>query len=253
MPPIVPDLSEAYAKLERSRYHISDLEARITAYLATDFYRLTIKPNERNGLMEVTFDSLHQPDKQINALIGDAVSNLRSTLDYIVVALVAPITGKPEACGFPFANDEKGFIGEVGSKRAFGHADAAVRQFILDEVQAYKGGKGEALWVLNNLRNKDKHRLLVATASVAGVVLSFCDANGNTYRNMGCGIEAGQNSLLIRAPMNHIQFTDKPKLTFEILFEEPALIEHKPVAVFLNSVARNAQRILDAIQVGLGD
>jgi hypothetical protein len=44
---------------------------------------------------------MHEVDKNINAVIGDAGSNLRSVLDYVAVALVKPFGGNPEKTGFP--------------------------------------------------------------------------------------------------------------------------------------------------------
>src|ERR1700730_14902236 len=112
------DLSDARQKLARAREHIADAEARIGGFLATNFYRLRFEPDQREGRVKIIFDSLHQPDKNINAVIGDAVGNLRSMLDYAAVALVAPITGKPESVGFPFADDINGFTGEVSKALA---------------------------------------------------------------------------------------------------------------------------------------
>lgn len=244
---ITPDLSDAYAKLARGRHHIADLEASISAYLATDFYRLRLEVDQWEGRMEVIFDSLHQPNKTINALIGDAIGNLRSALDYLVVALVAPISGKPDTCKFPFADDEKGFGGEV--KATLSYSTQIIRDHFINKVQAYQGGNGHALWVLNKLRNRDKHRFLVATTNIAGITVSFRDRNGNVFKNCGMGVSQGNSGVFISAPINHIQFTDKPTPRFEIMLEEPPYLQGAPVASFLNGVASDVQSLLDAIKV----
>lgn len=246
-----PDLTDAREKLRRGRDHIADLETRIGAFLATDFYRLRFEADQREGRMKVLFDSLHEPDKRVNAVIGDAVGNLRSALDYLVVALAAPLAGSTEGLGFPFANDDKGFSGEVRSKRTLGFAEAAIQDYFIQEVQAYNGGKGHALWVLNKLRNIDKHRLLVATASMAGVRASWVDRGGNVFTDCEFGVLAGQNGTFINAPINSIKFTEQPKPMFEIQFREPPYVDGQVVPVFLHGAAGDVERLLDAIEVRL--
>lgn len=87
---MVLDVADARTKLSRARDHIADVESQINSFLSTDFYRLRFETNQGEGRVEVIFDSLHHPQKRVNALIGDAVGNLRSTLDYIAVALAYP-------------------------------------------------------------------------------------------------------------------------------------------------------------------
>lgn len=198
--------------------------------------------------MKIVFDSLHQPDKRVNALIGDAVGNLRSALDYLTVAFAHPLTGKTDGTGFPFADNANGFAGEVRAGRCFGPCEVAVQDFFINEVQAYNGGNGHAFWVLNKLRNIDKHRLLVATVSVASVIASFRDRNRNTFTDNRFSVTAGKSGTLIDAPIDHIEFTDQPRPAFEILFQEAGVIEGVPVLKFLKNGAGITKRLLDAIQ-----
>jgi hypothetical protein len=243
-----PDLTDAYVKLDRARDHIADIESQIVSFLATDFYRMRLEADQGAGRMKIVFDSLHQPDKRINALIGDAVGNIRSTLDYLTVAFTYPLTGKADGIGFPFANDANGFAGEVRAGRCFGPCDAAVQDFFITEVQAYKRGNGHTFWVLNKLRNIDKHRLLVATVSIASVIASFRDRNQNTYRDMRFGVTAGQSGTLIDAPIGHIEFTDQPRPAFEVRLQEAGVIEDVPVLKFLYEGAATTKRLLDVVE-----
>ena len=193
-------------------------------------------------------DSLHQPDKRVNALIGDAVGNLRSTLDYLAVAFAYPLTGKTAGFGFPFADDAKGFAGEVRAERCFGKCDAAVQNFVINEIQAYKGGNGHAFWVLNKLRNIDKHRLLVATLSIASVITSFRDRDQNTFTNFRFGVTAGDSGTLIDAPTGHIQSTDQSRPGFEVRFQEHGVIEEVPVMSFLKDSAGMTELLLHQVE-----
>lgn len=241
-----PDFTDAHIKLCRARHHIAEIKSQIATFLVTDFYRLRFETNHRKGRVEVIFDSLHQPDKSVNALIGDAVGNLRSTLDYIAVALAYPVTGKTDKTGFPFADDANGFAGEVRSQRTLGPCDLGIQNFFTQEVQAYQGGKGETFWTLNKLRNIDKHRLLVATAQLASVTASWRDRNGGTFSGVTMSISAGQSGTFIDAPIEHIEFTNEPKGSFAILLKEPPFIDGVPVEAFLDRAASATEALLNS-------
>jgi len=233
--------------LARAHEHIADVEARIVRFLATDFYRIRFEPDQRANRLKIIFDSLHQPDKMVNSVIGDVIGNLRSALDYALVALVAPITGKSEDIGFPFADDVKGFTGQA--TKSLTVCDRTILGHFINEVQAYDGGKGHSLWVLNKLRNIDKHRFLIAAVHIAGIRASFQDADRNVFTDCTFGQVAGQSGTMIDAPINHIQFTNKPTPLFEVGIDEPAYVPKTSAVTFLNSIASDVKHILDALEV----
>jgi hypothetical protein len=250
------DLSDAYLKLARAREHIAEAEARINAFLQTEICTLALQPDPQTGTTVLALQSVQQPGKKIDVVIGDAISNLRSTLDYIAVALIEPITGKGNNITFPFADDEKGFAGEVRKAKAFGPCAQAIIDHFINDVQAYKGGKGETLWVLNKLRNIDKHRFLVTTLNISAVQASFIITNRNVvFKNVGLGVTAGHNGMLMIFPNvrpgDQIQFTDKPRLALHILFNEPSCAVNIPVGPFLYGVARDMESVLNALSVVL--
>lgn len=242
-----PDLSDARQKLTRAHEHIADVEARIGRFLATDFYRIRFEADQRANRLKIIFDSLHQPDKAINSVIGDVIGNLRSALDYALVALVKPITGKSDNIGFPFADNVNGFTGEA--TKSLKVCDPIILNHFINEVQAYNGGKGHSLWVLNKLRNIDKHRFLIAAVQMAGIKVSFQDANRNVFTDCTFGQVAGQSGPMIDAPINHIQFTNEPTPVFEVSIDEPPHVPKTPAVTFLNSLASDVKRFLDALEI----
>lgn len=244
-----PDFSDARAKLARANDHIANVNSLIVGFLSTDFYRLHFETDKETGRTKVVFDSLHQPDSQFNLVLGDAISNLRSTLDYIAVALLHPVTGTWEGT-FPFADSQGDFEARIKKGNLSGCAVRVVDELI--KVQAYPGGSGDSLWRLNKLRNIDKHRLLIATAEIAGFIVSFRDNNGNVWIGGGMGVSAGQSGIFIDAePGIKIDFTDQPKPTFEILIDEPSEGIRVEVRSFLDAANKDINRLLDALDVAL--
>jgi hypothetical protein len=223
------DFSDAAEKLKRANQHIAEAETFIANYLTSDFYRVRFENDHVARRTKILFDSLHPPSKAVNLAIGDAISNLRSTLDYLVVAMLSPITGTTKHIEFPFADDKSGFEGTVNkgvikgtgtAKFVFSSVGSAVVTLLIDQVQAYKGGRGHSLWVLNKLRNIDKHRLLVAATRIAGVRASWV-AGRCVYTDCSMGITAGQNGTFIDADLGTVKFTAQPQLTFTVCINEP--------------------------------
>lgn len=241
-----PDLSEARAKLDRARKHIADFEALISNFLATDFYRLRIETDERKGRMELVFESLHQPNKELNVVLGDAIGNLRSTLDYAAVAIARPITGAVDGVYFPFADQANGFAGQCRNPNL--GLSETLRSHFIDNVQAYEGGNGHTLWAVNKIRNIDKHRFLVATVEVAGFIASWRTATG-VYNDCGIGVRAGKRTNAFSTNIGNLQFTKQPTPTFDVRLSEPAIGKEVPLPHFLQDAARATKAVLDGLDI----
>lgn len=242
-----PELADARHKLNRAGFHIAHLESWINGRLSADYYRLTVEPEGGNRL-SYNFQSLHDLNRDAEAIIGDAIGNLRSSLDYVVGALIFPITGERKNTGFPFANDAIGFAGEVRANRCFGLLPQSFQDLIINEVQAYKGGTGEALWVLNQLRNIDKHRLLITTQRLAAIVLSFQDANGNMFHEFEVGVPENQKITAISAPIGHVKIIINPRPAFEICIEEPPYLQRAEVLEYLKKCLLKVNNIIELIE-----
>jgi hypothetical protein len=241
------DFKDAEAKLQRANEHISDLEEAISGFLHTDFYRVTLEADQATGRMKLVFQSLHEPGQDLNLILGDAISNLRSSLDYAINAAIFPVTGTHADGGFPFKdhpNDLKATI----TKGPISQLGNAFTDLLVDQIQAQKGGASETLWVLNKLRNIDKHRMLVATVELAAVIVSF-RSQGLTMNNCMFGTTAGQRSVILSAPVAGFELTSKPSPVFEVRVNEPPYIEEVNVLSFLRKASGQVASTLKAFKV----
>lgn len=239
------DLSEARIKLERAGKHIADLEAAIIALESSDLYSITFEQNKGLGNAELKFKSLHQMDKSINALIGDAVGNLRSTLDYLFWPIAVKCGADPTKVTFPFASDEKGFRGEVRSPNRQLTDELII---VFDKIEAYRGGVGHSLWAINKLRNIDKHRLLIAVANLAGIIFSF-KAGPLTVTDFRANIVAGQECVALNSiASSEVQLTKQPRPTFKIQIEEVAEGINSEALALLHGGARDIDSLLKALE-----
>lgn len=244
------DFSAAREKLNRANKHIKDLDAYLLEFTSTNFYEIYLTPND-TGQALLGFKYLSKPGPALTLIMGDAVSNLRSTLDYAAVAMLTPLGIAIEDASFPFADQASGLIGMVNKTSKSGvigvaAAGVSVTNLIAQRVQPYKGGAGEALWMLNKLRNIDKHRLLIATIAAASVTLSFRGPFG-TFNDITCMRRDGQDFIALSVPLQGLQFTAQPKVTFEVEIDEPVCGKRLLLPAFLADVSVQIEGLLDAL------
>ena len=155
------------AKIDRAKKHIDEFDA---AFLSGDSPVATHvkldsveeKPEGRYAICSITSGDL-PPDFGIP--IGDAAHNLRSSLDHLTCQL-AIANGNPTACDktqFPiFAQDTPDNRKRI--KRWIGACSPAA-QTAIEALQPYQrrpsDPTGDLLWMLSELDNIDKHRLLL--------------------------------------------------------------------------------------------
>jgi hypothetical protein len=96
---------------------------------------------------------------------GDAVHNLRSTLDHLARALVEATGGTVDErnTSFPICNFAKDYKSRARAS-VKGLGSPCLK--ILDSIEPYKNGSSHQLWQLNELDVIDKHRMLVAVATI---------------------------------------------------------------------------------------
>lgn len=156
------------AKLDRARHHISDLEDRIEAYLATQPIQIR-EHHDRDGAtrhIQWIATTSNDPPTELGLIVGDWAQNVRAALDYIVYELVRRETGDddPRWTQFPIAVDAARYAGQEQS-RLRGAPDWSLPVF--RALQPYNDGTDAAyhpLAVLADISNRDKHRLLHTAA-----------------------------------------------------------------------------------------
>lgn len=238
--------------------HINRLHQIWEAFLKTDFCEVRIqdKPDGTQSLRVVSVGPL--PAELLLAL-GDAVHNLRCTLDYVIAELLG---WKDTRLTFPMGEEREELIAsfrtepeKVGQKTigkgrnaAIESAIAGIGKFIVDEIGAYKGGSGNAIWTLNKLDVRDKHRLLLPVLvpqTIKGI--NATTNNGMVMSNATASIDPGGEVGLMRGPGLKIQ--SYGKATAEIFFYEVGIIEDQPIFPTLVQMSQAVIKTVDAVAV----
>ena len=151
-------------KLERAEKHFADFESLLSDFRLKNPDAFRAAGNRATDEFSYYIVSVPAIPNDIRIVVGDALQNLRSVLDYLIWAILQP---KPlgkgiNQIGFPIfetaAQYEHQFAGKVpGAGKLLKEA--------IDRIKPYKAGN-LWLWRLHRLNIKDKHRLLLAAAFV---------------------------------------------------------------------------------------
>jgi hypothetical protein len=234
------------AKIERAKKHIDDFEI-LSRSLAQDLYEIRAESDPQTG------EKLHSVflktvPEEVRLIIGDAVHNLWSSLDYLVWQL-AESNGGPGNKGhmFPICNSATEYQKPKTSRKVQGiHPDA---EKIIDSLKPYAGGNDE-LWAIHELDIIDKHRLLiVAAAAMSGIFAGHVVRNWiaeATRWSPGMRYPVLKEAdIVYRIAVGSPDYDKDFQLTIEIAFGEPKIIEGKPVSPFLHQMAGLVDRIVD--------
>ncbi len=163
---MIPDerLALIEIKIDRTKEHFSNLKRAISVFFDSKPYVVSTKRDSTRRL--IYYLSRVEPTPLSFATItGDAIQNLKSALDHLAYQLFLVGTNgitDGRHVYFPIDRDMEEY------RRNLPRRTKGMRQDAIDTLNAiepYKGGKGHDLWVLHELNNLDKHRLLVTVGS----------------------------------------------------------------------------------------
>jgi hypothetical protein len=170
----VADFNGVRQKLKRAQVHLEALND--TLDVGGGPYGLAIDPDPEPGYYLVK-TQLRRSLDGLPPLVGDLLYNLRSALDHMVWQLVLANGGTPDRKRqMPIGFSEAWFNSKAKVQLAGVHDDAttAIRTFQPFRVSDEGQRKVDPLWLLSELENVDKHRLLhVVALAPADAYLRF--------------------------------------------------------------------------------
>jgi hypothetical protein len=243
------------AKIERAKKHIRDLDEEVRAFLGPPHpYEVSTEFDAKVSKIVHYVSSLKPIDPIIPIIAGDAVQNLRTALDYLIVQLVDAHSGnvgekRLRKTGFPMFESPEEMTPSKIKKKIGGVSPDAEKAILI--LKPYKGGNND-LWGLHELNRVEKHRLLITaiwhgpthmgysidieTRTKAGAiipdVLKDFTAWGR-YPNPKA-LEVGKKIVWTDAsPKGHENY----KFLFNIALSEPEVFGGKPLVETLNGMA----------------
>lgn len=238
----------ARLKIKRANSHIDTL-VRESSVLSKDLYEIT------NGLARSLaplakpdgFNLAYRPKEPITdhfgPIIGDAINNLRESLDYWINAALAA-TGPRMKAHFPFSKEWKDLEASPNYpliKKSF--PDLA--DHILKHVKPCRDTNLH-LWGAASLCNDNKHNDFVPTVSLVRVENINARVGTSTVQNFEVGGDANRPISIIRSPLP-ITIEQDFSVAVDITFPKGAIFENQPVIPTLLHMSQVVAQTLDAL------
>lgn len=252
-------MDSAKLKVERAKKHIRDLDIVKRKFLETDPYKITSQHQPEMAQL-VHYVGKSEPVLADIALIaGDAIHNLRSSLDHLISQLFrANKLRLSKRTGYPVCESREKYVSE--GVRKIKRLRPEIRE-VIDASEPYPGGKGEYLWAIHDLDIEDKHRLFIE-------MWYFVDRVGRTisperwqefipnvpmqYREVVSWLPAPAT----RFPANEgeVLWRDRSrsntnqdiKFGCDIAFREPEILKGKPIVETLMMLAKAVDGLISS-------
>lgn len=246
-------------KFKRSQKHVGDFQ--IAADLFRDSNRDHVGKNTDAQTGDITYylKSVPEVPDSITVIFGDAIHNLRSTLDHLASAMEVAAGETPDKyTGFPIFDSPEGYR-DCPPTKIKGLREPCKRT--LDRIEPYKTGNGHRLWQLHQLDVIDKHRML-PTVSFIPMARTMTPSERELFErtfsipgearishpfNMVGGTEklrrlqAGQELLTVSAE----DAKQDMGFAFDIAIDELGVIEVFPALMFLHLACGEVYRAVN--------
>jgi hypothetical protein len=114
-------LLSAHLKVERAKKHIADLEDAIRAFLGSHPYEVATRRDRQTRRLSYDLARIEDVPTNISAIAGDAIHNLRSSLDHLAYRLFLAGTeatsGLEHKVFFPIAEDATRYQVAISRKK----------------------------------------------------------------------------------------------------------------------------------------
>ncbi|WP_058185270.1 hypothetical protein [Terracidiphilus gabretensis] len=239
---------EARLKIERAKKHINDLNRLFGDFVNDNTYLVFIDhdPNGGDDLLKVK-GTKNLTDSFV-LVLGDALHNLRTALDYAINEIEFIIGNKrTKYTKFPIHDTKDGLVVAIngGLKKK---VPEQVIDCIVDIIQPYKRGNGDAIWCLDELDIEDKHRLLIASTELRFVSgISIEDDKGLYLVDDWLVVPGKIASHPIRGAKNP-KVKDQGKATYRVLFGQESSFGTADIILTLHRLTLVVALALDELE-----
>lgn len=245
----------ASIKIERSKRHLQELEREMSSYFARGGAKIVVERDDEMiagmGYGEFCAFKYRESEpvpSEWSAVIGDAIHNMRSSLDLMASDIHRITGGKPEDTQyvhFPFCKDRHGLADMIRSRRLSG-----IGRDFLDAIHAiapYRGGN-DGLRALHDLDVMDKHQALLPTLSVAAIPWPTPVDPKTSPPDFRTPLTIdGQRLFIMPRPLCQIPYGTQIKAEFIVIFDVGAF-RGSPVVEQLTACLRSVEAILSRFQ-----
>jgi hypothetical protein len=236
----------ARLKIKRANKHINDLVTAIDRFVATDFYDLSVNKDSNSGEHRLQFRQMIDMPEDIPLVIGDAIHNLRTALDFVATEIIER-AGRDTGprVKFPFYPNKKELICSPPIREIEATSQTDIVSLIINDIRPYPGGN-DSLYALHKLDITDKHHFLVPNVSVTELRHVNLDVGKAKFR--GYTLRVSHGGVLNVVGMSGVfdmQGNGDP--AFDVLFQDGPL-NGRSVIPTLHQLSQLVTGTVDAIE-----
>jgi len=247
-------------KIDRARFHIDEMRASVRAFIDRSPFK--VRGDVHETTREVVFIAEADPEFAgvplgITLIAGEVVHQLRSALDHLVWRLVVANTGRPPPgtkSGFPIFRDAAGYASQRAQAMIVGvSAQAAVR---IEAAQPYHAGPDAEkvlIWVLHELNNTDKHRMIPVTTTYTFVGHVRIIRTDGSFVDILPPQEEMRHALHDGMEIARVQMTDGMDgvtfdipLGFDVAFDQAGGVIRHPTTSLLIDATEYVSRLIES-------
>ena len=247
-----PSLDGCRRKVERAKHHIDNITADARSFLTSCGYRLRRDHQGDPPWLILTVEEVNLPQvpEQFSIVAGEAIYQLRTTLDHLVFELIRLQNHEPtRKNSWPILTQKNIPVFERKTK---GVSPSALQ--LIESLQPYQMGdryEEHTLWRLRELNDWDKHRFVIRTflAAYHGIEIEWTDDAGRSQKFSESGSEEIKRGDEFRVgpgrgirPETEIDI----KTSSFIVFEDIAGFNSKPIGTTLDELADEVARIVES-------
>ena len=242
-------MESARLKVKAANRHIDQMVAH-QAPLPEHLYTMrvehrTVAPLRVPDCDRVIYHPKEPISKYFGAAMGDAVNNLRESLDYWVRAAVKCV-GPGKQLHFPFSK-ERNFLAESNSFKQLEKTFPDLAAFIANKIEPCRD-TNLYLWAATSLCNDNKHSDFIPVVTVSKVVGDELKIGGATISNFSAGGNANIPYGIVQVPFGRWPKETKFTVSVELLFPKGAIFEYKPVGPTLRTMSEVVGKALDDLE-----
>jgi hypothetical protein len=109
---------DSKVKIKRANHFIDELKLKFNEFLNTEFYRFNVKKDVTTGKNILQFQMVNPVPDEIRSIIGNAIHNLRASLDLMMCELATKAGGTPSnRLYFPFSKTRQDLESNINGGR----------------------------------------------------------------------------------------------------------------------------------------
>ncbi|MFY9747219.1 MAG: hypothetical protein WA891_16255 [Acidobacteriaceae bacterium] len=234
-------------KIHRAKEHVQDLQTRMAKITADDSYVITVQPDPNGGDDLIKLSAVQVIPGEILCVIGDAVHNLRTALDFAMNHMVGTPTRFTK---FTVCDTRNELIASVNGGLN-NYASKDVIDFIVNFVQPYQGGRGEAIWAIHELDIKDKHGTLIAHRELKFVTgIKGIDERSEEFEVPTWLIVDGLVATEKLGGHQNVKITNKGRPSLQVIFGKGMPMEGHAVLPTLAQFVHFVGQLIEDISIG---